>query len=367
MPTLAVAHELKRQSPDTTIIFVSEKGGKFGHLVRNHTSIDSIKTIYAGKFRRYHDDTWLKRLIDLPTILLNARDFFLVIIGFFQSVRLIMKEKPDAIFLKGSYEGLPMGLAAALLRKPYITHDSDSTASLTNRVIGRWAKYNTIGVEVGSYPYPKARIRYVGIPIGAEYRYVDKATQAEYREDINIPKTGQMVLVTGGSLGATKINTAVDKILKNLIGSLPDLYVVLQVGKGKAKDLRDLSDSQRVRVEEFIPTLYKYTGAADVVVTRGGADSLAELALQAKPCIIIPSPSLAGGHQLKNAEILLTKNAIELIPEKNLVRNPELLLVAITKLLKSGEKRQELSDKIRLFGRADAANEIASLLISVAN
>lgn len=334
-------------------------------MVKNNTSIDSVKTIYAGKFRRYYKESWLKRITDVKTIVLNVRDLFLVIIGFFQSLRFLMREKPDAIFLKGSYEGLPMGVAAAILRIPYMTHDSDSISSLTNRIVGRWAKYNSVGIETGHYPYASSKVRFVGVPVAPEFHLVDKSEQASYRKEIGIPKDAKMILITGGSLGASRVNVVVDKILKTLIHNIDDLYVVLQVGKGKLKDFIDILDSERVNMQEFIPNMYKYSGAADVVISRGGANTIAELSVQAKACIIIPNPTLTGGHQSKNAEILYKSRAIELINEPALFKNPELLLVAATKLLKDDKRRQQLSKNIRAFAQTNSASEIASLLISL--
>lgn len=339
--------------------------GKFAHLVKNQTSIDSFKTIYAGKFRRYYGESTIKKLTDIRTILLNTRDLFYFIIGFFQSVVLILRTKPDAIFLKGSYVGMPLGLAAALLGKPYITHDSDAIASLTNKVVGKWAKYNATGVASGKYAYAPDKIRYVGVPVASEYKPVNSEDKANYRHQIDIPVGAQMILITGGSSGASKLNQAFDKIINELIDKFSDLYIVLQTGKDKLSDFKDLKENPRVSIHEFLQNMYKYSGAADVVVSRGGANSISELAAQSKACLIIPNPMLAAGHQTKNAEVLADIKAAKLIYERELINDPEVLSKSLQDLLNNSSERKVLSDNIHRLAQPDAANNIAKLLISL--
>ncbi len=96
-PILAVARELKRLRPDARIIYIGERHGKFAHLTKDNSDIDSIYTIFAGKFRRYHGESWLRRLVDVKTNALNIRDVFFVAVGFGQSFRLLGRLKPEII------------------------------------------------------------------------------------------------------------------------------------------------------------------------------------------------------------------------------------------------------------------------------
>lgn len=296
--------------------------------------------------------------------MLNIRDVIYVSIGILQSLSFLVAEQPDVIFLKGGYVGLPVGIAAAMLNIPYVTHDSDAIPSLTNKIVGRWAKKNTTGVKTGKYNYPKNKIEYVGVPVAQEYKLVSEDTFKEYRSEIGIGEDDEVLLITGGSLGASRINKVVNSLISKLLNTIPQLQIILQAGQGNLRDYKDLENNTRVYLHEFIPNMYKYTGAADLVVTRGGANSMAELAAQGKACIMIPNPYLAAGHQLRNAEILSKSHAVDLVYEHEILKNPEVLFERIIKLLKNKTERFELAKNIHIFSEPRAAKHIAKILLS---
>ena len=303
-------------------------------------------------------------LADPKTIFLNIRDVIYVGIGILQSLSFLSTEQPDVIFLKGGYVGLPVGIAAAILNIPFVTHDSDAIPSLTNKIVGRWAKKNATGVKTGNYSYPTNKIVYVGVPVDHEYRLVSDDSMNKYREEIGISKDDDLLLVTGGSLGASRINKAVDLIINKLLVAFPKLHIILQAGQGNLDDYKDQENNSRVYLHEFIPNMYKYTGAADLIITRGGANSMSELAAQGKACIMIPNPYLAAGHQLRNAEILNQSHAVDIIYEHELLNNPDVLFENITKLLKYKKDRIELAKNIHSFSEPGAAKQIANILLS---
>lgn len=364
MPILAIAHEIKKKNPEAHIIYVGEHGGKFKHLVKNLTSIDEVRTIYAGKFRRYHNESWLRRITDVKTIFFNLRDIFYVGIGFVQSIFLIRKTKPDVIFLKGGYVGLPLGLASAMIGKAYITHDSDSIPSLTNKIVGKWAAYNATGMPTQLYSYPEYKMQYVGVPVAPDYERVTEAIKLQYRKDIEIPRNAKLISVTGGSQGANRLNQTLVDVVDQLFHQINDLYIFHQVGKGNTRIYGQLNQPH-LEVVEFVSNLYKYTGAADIVITRSGANTVAELAVQGKPIIIVPNPQLTGGHQTKNAEEFAAKNAAIVISEQELLTDPSILVAQTVNLLKNKEEQHKLSKNILEQAIPDSAYRIAMLLLSL--
>ena len=321
-PSLSIAHEIKRQNPHCKIVYVADRGGKFAELTANQTEIDEVKTIYAGKFRRYHGEPWLTRLKDYKTNLLNIRDFFRVNAGIVQSFFWLGKAKPNVIFLNGGFVSLPVGLAAAVRKIPYITHDWDAIASLANKMVGKWAVFNATGMPSDNYSYSKHKIRFVGIPVAKEYQPVDLNARNEFRKAIGVPENAKMILITGGSLGAVKLNKILIEIIEPLLKTFGDLYIFHQVGKGNTKIYDGLKPDKRLRVVEFIPDMYKYSGAADLVIARAGATSIAELAVQGKPTIFIPNPFLTGGQQSKNAEQLELRELLSCCLKKIWQNNP---------------------------------------------
>jgi UDP-N-acetylglucosamine--N-acetylmuramyl-(pentapeptide) pyrophosphoryl-undecaprenol N-acetylglucosamine transferase len=364
-PILAVAHELKRQDPSVRIVYIGEREGRFAGLLDQNTDIDEIKTVFAGKFRRFHGESWFKRLLDVKTNFLNIRDLFYFGIGFLQSIVLIKKLRPDVVFLKGGFVGVPVGLSAAFWHIPFVTHDSDALPGLANRITARWARYHATGMPAEFYQYPKDATVHVGVLVSTAYQPVTDEIKKQYRSQIGIPEDAEMLLITGGSLGATAINQAIRSIVPHMLEHDPKLYVVHQVGKGKQAVYVDFSH-ERLRVLEFLQPMHVYTGASDVVVSRAGANTIAELGVQGRAVILVPNPILTGGHQTKNADHLLEKQAVIVVPEAELATGGAALEAAITDLFTDVDTRKVLGQTLQSITISDAASKLASLLLEVA-
>ncbi len=365
-PILAVAAKLKQIKPNCRLIYIGERHGKFAQMIENTDVIDETYTIFAGKFRRYHGEAWWIRLTDIKTNFLNLRDFFYCAIGTIQSWRLLRKIKPDAVFLKGGFVGVPVGFAAHWRQLKFITHDSDSLPGLANRLVGKWAVWHATGMPEEFYPYPKDKTKYVGVLVSDDYKITTPEIVSSYREQIGLPVNSRVLLVTGGSGGAARINLAIKALVPELLEKYPDLYITHQVGKGKA-EIYDDYHHDRLKIFELLSPMHVYTGASDLVVTRAGANTVAELGVQAKAAIVIPNPLLTGGHQLKNADYLREQAAAQIIDESTLgkVENP--LLNTITDLLDDTAKRQELGVRLHSITPPDAAEKLAVLLLEAGN
>jgi UDP-N-acetylglucosamine--N-acetylmuramyl-(pentapeptide) pyrophosphoryl-undecaprenol N-acetylglucosamine transferase len=364
-PILALAHELKRLNPDTYIVYIGEHGGKFAEMTADNPDIDEIHSVWAGKFRRYHGESWLRRLIDLQTNLLNIRDLLYFFFGTLQSIMLLKRLKPDTVFLKGGFVGAPTGLAAAFWKIPFVTHDSDSMPGLANRLVARWAKYHATAMPAENYGYPKNRVKHVGVLVSDKYHRVTKTKQAEFKRGIGVPEDCELLLVTGGSSGAENINKAIRALVPQLFEDYQDLYVIHQVGKGKAGAYEGYAHP-RLHVAELLFPLHPYTGASDLVVTRAGANAMAELGVQGKACIVVPNPLLTGGHQTKNAESYEKQGVAKVVKESTLKQNPEILDAAIRELLKDDKQRQQLGDKLHANTIQDATQKLAVVILEVA-
>jgi UDP-N-acetylglucosamine--N-acetylmuramyl-(pentapeptide) pyrophosphoryl-undecaprenol N-acetylglucosamine transferase len=363
-PIVAVAHELKAQNPDCYIIYIGEKGSKFAGLTNGNETIDEVRTIFAGKLRRYHGESWLRRIFDVRTNFFNLRDAVYLTLGLLQSLFLIRRLKPDVVFLKGGFVGVPVGLSSAFWRIPFVTHDSDAMPGLANRMVAKWAKYHATGMPAEFYSYPKESTRYVGVLVGGDYRLVSEALQQQYKADVGIEPKSRVLLVTGGSLGARRLNDCFRRIADDLLNDYDDLYIVHQVGKGNL-DVYEGYEHERLKVVEFLKPMYKYTGAADVVVTRAGANTLAELAVQGRALVVVPNPLLTGGHQLKNAELLVEKGAVLAVDETEFKQGPNKLDEATRILLSDEKRRHSLSSKLQDLSVPDAAAQLAVLLLEV--
>ncbi len=363
-PLLAIADELKRLRPDVTIVSFGERGGKFAHLTKEHHAIDSTRSIFAGKFRRYHGESLLSKVLDVRTILLNLRDVVLVVIGTLQSIILVKRENPDLVFLKGGFVGVPIGIAARLWNIPIVTHDSDALPGLANRIVGRWARAHATGMPAEFYQYPKDKVAHVGVLVSSHYTPVSSSEKKAFRQELNLPSQNRIVFITGGSLGSQRLNTAVIVIIDKLLEARTDLTIVHQVGKGNITSYSGYTHP-RLTVLEFLDGMHRYSGAADVIVTRAGANAIAEFGVQGKACIVVPSPFLAGGHQLRNGEYLSKMDAAKVVGETIMVKNPELLLVAIESLLDNDDERERLAKQLQKITIADATHKLAVVLLTV--
>lgn len=362
-PILAVAHELKRQDPSVRTVYIGERGGKFQELTATHEAIDETYTIWAGKFRRYNGESWAKRLLDVKTNVLNLRDLFYFAIGTVQSWFLLGKVKPDMLFLKGGFVGVPVGLAAALRHKPFITHDSDALPGLANRIVGRWARTHAVALPPETYAYPQPKTVQVGVLVEPLFQYVTPEKQAQFKQEIGVSNDSLVMLVTGGSSGAANINEALRQIAPGLLNDFPTLQIVHQAGKGKA-GIYGPYQHERLAVLEFMRPMYTYTGAADIVVSRASGNTVAELGVQGKAVIVVPNPLLTGGHQLKNAQALADIGAAIVVPEAAEGTDSEALDAAVRDLIQNADKRQQLAVTLHDNTLTGAAEKLAGLLLA---
>lgn len=365
-PLLAVAQKLKSIDNSVEVIYIGERDSKFADMITDKPEFDQQYQIFAGKFRRYHGESWLQRLLDVKTNLQNLRDAVFVLLGTVQSWFLLRRLKPDVILLKGGYVGVPVGLAARR-KYPMVTHDSDAVPGLANRLAGRWARLHATALPAEQYRYSAHSVRQTGVLVGEAYQPVTTDLRAKYRQELKLPADAQVLLITGGSLGAEAINLAMAKIAPELLETFPNLQILHQAGRGKTGCYGEFKDS-RLQVFELVEGLHRYSGAADVVVTRAGANSLAELGVQGKACVVVPNPYLSDGHQLQNARLLAEKQAIVLVTEASLEQNGAASLQqAIHELLQNDSRRQQLGAQLQRMTIPDAADKLARLLLDVAN
>ncbi len=368
-PILAVAAELKRREPSAKLIYIGQTGDSLADIPAKHPAIDQVFTIRAGKLRRYHGEG-LKQLLDILTLIKNLRDIIYVVIGCWQSRKLLRKLRPDVIFIKGGFVGLPVGLAAAGLHIPYITHDSDAQPGLANRLIARWAAKHAVALPADLYPYPADKTVTTGIPLQADFVPVTPELKRRYRRDLELPAAGKVLFIIGGGLGAQRVNQAVAQAMPHLLQQFQDLYVRHVVGRANQVAMQnnyvaqlDLAEQGRVKVYGYLDDVYRYSGAADLVITRAGATNLAEFALQGKACIVVPNPVLAGGHQLKNAKYLAEQGAAVVLHEADLLADPLRLAKQVSDLLNEPKTCQKLGAKLATFARADATTILARLIL----
>ena len=336
-----------------------------------------VRRLPAGKFHRYsgwsfrdyfvHIDITIKDLI-----FGNIFGFFGFIFGLFTCFfRFLPKSaRPNVIFLKGGYVGLPVGLMAKLFKIPFVIHESDAVAGLANRVLMKKAKKVAFGIPPSDEVLEKhPNYIWTGIPVGPEYKAVTPAHAMSLKKSFSFNAEKPLVVITGGSQGSENLNEATRAILPEL---LKFSSVGLVAGRKHYENMVDLkryenwenaSLESNFRMWEFNTTMNELMGAADVVVSRAGATTIAELAALKKAVILVPFERLPGSHQVRNAERLKSAGAVEVLNDSDMMADPEKLLEAIHHLIKSPRTRADMADNLHQEARADAARRLAEIII----
>jgi UDP-N-acetylglucosamine--N-acetylmuramyl-(pentapeptide) pyrophosphoryl-undecaprenol N-acetylglucosamine transferase len=326
-----------------------------------------VHRIASGKLRRYHHLTLMQQLLWPRLVLLNIRDSFFAAAGFVQSFIKLLIWRPDVVFTKGGYVCLPVGIAAHILRIPLVIHDSDAHPGLTNRMLARWASRIATGAPLEYYSYPKAISRYVGIPISDEFHLFSPdermAAKSVWRVDVSRP----LIVVTGGGLGAQRINDTTVLALPELLkmGS-----VILISGAAQHDELKTTvpQNDTHFQLHAFVSSgMAQLLGAADVVVTRAGATTILELAALARPTILIPNGKLTGGHQLKNAKVYADADAVKIVDETDMMSRPSELVICIAGVLGDPSASEAMARRLAAFARPDAARNVADMILDAAS
>lgn len=368
-PLVAIAEELSNQKDqEVSLKVVGLKGEEQYYKQLAKHGVGQIY-IHAGKFRRYHGEG-IKQLTDINTQLLNLRDLWRNLIGFFESMALLRRERPDLIFIKGGFVALPLGLAAAALGIKTITHDSDSTPGLTNKILGRWASINAVGFPVDFYPYREDKTIQVGVPIRRMLSGAVKKSANSYNK-FELDQTKSTILILGGSSGSENINNISVEISEQLIKSG---YQILHItGKKNLVSVRE----RIKKLFKSIPKEYVTRGyleddlmdaysCADLIISRAGATTIAEIAAIKKPSVLIPGKHLTAGQQIKNAQIVESYNGAEVLQEPEIENNSSKLYNLITELMMDEKRRRWLSNNISKVLPEGAAGRLAKMIIETA-
>jgi len=318
-----------------------------------------VKNVVCGKFRRYFS---LKNFIDI----------FKIPLGMIQAMWSVYWFMPDVVFSKGGFASFPGSFAAWFFRCPIIIHESDSVPGLANLVIGKMARRVVVAFAKAGEHFKKEKVVLLGNPIREELL---NGNAEECEKQFNLQKDKPLVFITGGSLGASFINEAVLRILSELTKSA---NVIHQCGNLSGKGHKSINEIKETASEilgddyekdgyhpvEFIGKEMKDVFArTNLIITRGGANALAEIASIGKPSIIIPIYNSQGNHQRENAFTFKNAGAGIVIEQPNLT--PNLFLMEIRKILENSELAKTMGENAKKLAHLDAAQRIAELVMEV--
>ena len=340
IPALAIADELKARH-GAEILFVGTARGLESRLVPQAGY--GLELIRVGQLNRVSLATRLRTLVDLP-------------MGFLQCVRLLRRFRPDVVMGVGGYASGPVMGAAILTRIPTLAFEPNAMPGLANRLIGSRVKAAAVNFEPALSYFRNAHI--TGIPVRAEFFHLAPRPVG----------AAPHLLVFGGSQGARTLNAIMPKIAKSLLDRVPGLTILHQAGARHAETTlaayrESGAPSDRWQVEAFLDDMSRRFEAADLVLARSGASTVAELAAAGKPAVLIPLPTAADDHQRKNAEVMAEAGAARVLLEPDLTS--EQLEKTLIELLGAQQALRQMADKARTLGHPDAAGRIAEMAVDL--
>jgi UDP-N-acetylglucosamine--N-acetylmuramyl-(pentapeptide) pyrophosphoryl-undecaprenol N-acetylglucosamine transferase len=340
IPALAIAREL-RDAHEAEVRFVGTARGLETRLVPEAGF--PLELIKVGQLKGVSLMTRVRTLADLP-------------LGVARCVSLLRSFKPDVVIGVGGYASGPAMMAAILLRIPTLAFEPNAVPGLANRLVGKHVSAAAVNFEETRRFFRNARV--TGIPVRREFFDIPQKPAAETKR----------LLVFGGSQGARVLNEIMPKIVTRLLEVVPGLEIVHQAGGKHGESTKEtyqkvLLTWDRVRVQPYLDDMVAEFAAADLMLCRSGASTMAELAAAGKPSVLVPFPQAADDHQRKNADAFVAAGASVLIVETKLTEDK--LLAALTDLLTSNVIRNEMAQRARSLAYPQAVEEIAKIAVAL--
>ena len=347
-PGIAVARELQRMA-NATVTFAGTAAGIEARVVPHEGfPLDVIRS--AG--------------LKGKSIAKLMRGAALVPAGFADAWRLISRRRPDVVIGVGGYSSGPVVMTAALRGIPTLVMEQNAVPGFTNRTLARVVRAAAVTwPETVGHFGGKAFVS--GNPVRAEFlQQVEGPHAAAERDERGT--TPARVLIFGGSQGAHAINVAMVEAAPELVRRHPGLQIVHQTGTA---DLERTGDGYKragieARVEPFLYAMDREMNAADLVICRAGATTLAELAAAGKPAVLVPLPTAADDHQRRNAEATARAGAAVVLEQKTLTGAR--LADEVSRLVGDAGLRARMGASARALAKPDAARVIAERVLALA-
>jgi UDP-N-acetylglucosamine--N-acetylmuramyl-(pentapeptide) pyrophosphoryl-undecaprenol N-acetylglucosamine transferase len=346
-PALALAKELRNTSADVRVTFVGTARGlearvipKEGYDIR---FIRSEGLVGKGLFKT------AKSLMKVPISLKDSYD--------------ILKDiKPDLVLGVGGYSSGPVVLCAKMMGIPTIIHEQNTVPGFANKILGGFVDTVAVTYHESIKYFPPGKTYLTGNPIRAE---ILKGSRDRGYENFSLDRDRFTIFVFGGSSGASSINKAVAEALAYLEPLKDRIQFLHQTGDRECDSVKEVYRSREFR-GTVIPFAYEMADAyavADLIISRAGATTLAELTACGKAAILVPYPYAAANHQEINARKLWDIGAAQMVLERDL--NGKTLSDLIKHLLEQPDDIGEMERTSKTLGSSDAARKVVELMMGL--
>ncbi|MBR4123973.1 MAG: undecaprenyldiphospho-muramoylpentapeptide beta-N-acetylglucosaminyltransferase [Clostridia bacterium] len=329
MPNLAIMEEIKNQFK---IAYIGSKNGMEKDIIKNvpYFEITTCK---------------LKRSLDISNLLIP----FKLIKGYFDAKKILKKERPNLVFSKGGYVSVPVIFACKSLKIPVVSHESDYSVGLANKLTSKIAKAVCTSFEDTAKMLKNGV--YTGSPIRKEILLRNKNN---IKNKFNLKQNLPTLLVVGGSLGSKTINDIIEKQKDAICKKFNIVHIT-----GKNNKIKGENNYNTIEYTNQIGDLYNL---ADVVITRGGSNVLFELLALKKPMLIIPLEKGSRGDQMLNANIFERENLALTAKEDELLQDENLLLQKLELLYKNKNEFVKNMQNKQIVGNKKIVEQIKKYL-----
>lgn len=342
-------------------------GGTGGHIYPAIAIINKIKEkepnsefIYIGTTDRMEKDIIPK--LDIPFVGMEMKGLdrkrllanFSIVRMFYkvvkQSIKVIKDFKPDVVVGAGGYITAPVLYAAHKCNIPILIHEQNSIPGISNKFIGKFATSICVSLPNSLELFPKEKVHLTGNPRSEEIMKVDKVSKKE----IGFKEDKPLVIVVMGSLGSITMTTKIKELIPGFNNK--DYQVLVITGKRYYDDYKDIEVSDNVKIVPFMDNLINLMKDSDLMVSRAGASTIAEITAIGLPAILVPSPYVTENHQYKNAKELEDHKACVIVTEKEFSK--EKIISEIDSLLYNTDKMKEMSENSKKLGISNSSTQI---------
>lgn len=345
-PAIAIANAIRKIDASAELLFIGAAG-----------KMEMEKVPEAGYQITGLPIAGLQRSLSPKNLLLP----FKVLNSLMKAYGIIKSYSPDVVVGVGGYASGPVLFAASLVGIPTLIQEQNSFAGITNKILGKRAKRICVAYDGMDHFFPKEKIILTGNPVRKDIINLD-GKKTEALRYFGLQPVRKTILVIGGSLGAGTINSSIRSALDDF--EKAGVQILWQTGRRYFESNRAAAANrtEAIKVKEFIDRMDLAYAAADVVISRAGALSIAELCICKKPCVLVPSPNVAEDHQAKNAMSLVSKEAALMVKDSEA---EEKLINTVLDLINNEALQQKLSTNIGRLAKPNADDEIAKLVIGL--
>jgi UDP-N-acetylglucosamine--N-acetylmuramyl-(pentapeptide) pyrophosphoryl-undecaprenol N-acetylglucosamine transferase len=343
-PALAVARGIKDRHRQAELLYIGTESGLESDLVPK--ACISFSAITA---------VGLKRKMSLHNLTVPWK----VTGGMLRAAKLLRDFSPRVVVGTGGYVCGPVVLAATLLKIPTLIHEQNAFPGITNRILSRFADCVAVTFSESFKYFPKrAKLKLTGLPVRTEILAVDRE---KARASLKLSPEIKFLLSFGGSQGARSINQAVPVLMSNFSND-PGVHILHITGPRGYDEFSEANKSicmdnhGNITAVPYLYNMPEALAAADLVICRAGAATLAELTARGLPGILIPYPYASENHQEHNARALVKRDAAEMILDREL--SGEALYEKVKELLANPSRLNKMSEASKKQGHPTALEEI---------